>query len=126
MRWTEEQYKEWQGTKDSKNKYGAVKTESNGRTYDSKKEAERAIELKMLEDAGTIKDLQEQVNIELLPPFRQGEKSYRGIYYRADFVYIEDGKQIVEDVKGFKTDVYSIKKKMLLQRYGNFITFRET
>lgn len=125
MRWTEEQYKEWQGTKDSKNKYGAVKTESNGRTYDSKKEAERASELKILEEAGAIKDLQEQVNIELLPPFRQGEKSYRGIYYRADFVYIEDGKQIVEDVKGFKTDVYSIKKKMLLQRYGDFITFKE-
>ena len=127
MRWTEEQYKEWQGTKDSKNKYGAVKTESNGRTYDSKKEAERASELKILEEAGVIKDLQEQPRFTLQESFKYQGKTERKIEYIADFQYEENGRIIVEDVKSeiTKTPLYRVKRKLFLKRYGDKYTFIE-
>lgn len=133
MRWTEEQYQKWlEGTEKpvqhetKTNKYGAKKTEYSGRKYDSQKEAERAAELHTLEHVGQIKDLREQVDIELIPPFKYEGVQHKGIYYRADFVYVEDGQQVIEDVKGYKTDTYKIKKKILLQRYGQFIKFIET
>lgn len=127
MRWSEEQYKAWQEGQVAKpNKYNATRTDHAGKTYDSKKEAVRASELQLLQEAGKISDLKEQVEIELIPPFSYEGKAHRGIYYRADFTYTEDGRHIVEDVKGYKTDTYRMKKKMLLQRYGRFIKFRET
>jgi len=102
-------------------KYRNVKT--NG--YDSKKENARANELKLLERAGHISKLCEQVTFELQPSFKCDGKAERAIKYIADFVYQKDGKLVVEDVKGFKTDVYKIKRKMLLFKYSD-ITFIET
>lgn len=93
--------------------------------YDSAKEAYRAGKLKLLERGGLISDLQEQVTILLQERFRCNGKWERAITYIADFVYIKDGQKIVEDVKGFKTDVYKIKRKMLLFRYPD-IVFIET
>ena len=102
-------------------KYRNKKT--NG--YDSKKEAKRAEELKLLERVGSITDLQEQVSIILQERFKHNGKWERAITYIADFVYMQDGVKIVEDVKGFKTDVYKIKRKMLLFTYPD-IKFIET
>lgn len=102
-------------------KYRNKKT--NG--YDSAKESYRAGKLKLLERAGEITDLQEQVTFILQDKFKRDGKAERAITYIADFVYIQDGKKIVEDVKGFKTDVYKIKRKMLLFRYPD-IVFLET
>lgn len=102
-------------------KYRNKKT--NG--YDSKKEAKRADELKLLERGKIITDLQEQVSILLQEKFRHNGKCERPIIYIADFVYYKDGVKIIEDVKGFKTDVYRIKRKMLLFNYPD-ITFIET
>lgn len=102
-------------------KYRNKKT--NG--YDSKKEAKRADELKLLERGKIITDLQEQVSILLQEKFRHNGKWERPIIYIADFVYYKDGVKIIEDVKGFKTDVYRIKRKMLLFNYPD-ITFIET
>lgn len=87
--------------------------------YDSKKEAKRAAELKLLEKAGVISNLQEQVVYELIPAqYRivNGKKKCieRAIKYIADFQYVENGNTVVEDVKGFRTDVYRIKKKLML------------
>lgn len=87
--------------------------------YDSKKEAKRATELKLLEKAGIISRLQEQVVYELIPSqYRivDGKKKCieRAMKYIADFQYVENGNTVVEDAKGFRTEVYRIKKKLML------------
>jgi len=105
-------------------KYRNVKT--NG--YDSKKESVRANELKLLERAGHITELCEQVTFELQPSFKRDGKTERAIKYIADFTYQKDGKYIVEDVKSpitKKLSTYSMKRKMLLFKYPK-ITFIET
>lgn len=102
-------------------KYFNHKTIYNGRVYDSKKEAKRAYELEMLQRAGLISNLEKQKVFELQPSFKINGKTERAITYLADFVYIKDGKTIVEDTKGFKTDVYKIKRKLLLYKYPDII-----
>lgn len=105
-------------------KYGNRKTVIDGVTFDSKAEAERYEELKLLERAGIIRDLQLQPKFTLIPTFRKNGKTFRGITYVADFSYIENGQKIVEDVKGFKTDVYKIKRKLFEYTYRD-ITLTE-
>lgn len=93
--------------------------------YHSKKEAKRALELMVLERAGKIQNLREQVRIELLPAqYSEGRCIERAVHYVADFAYTENGIEILEDVKGFRTDTYKLKKKLLLFRHG--IRIRET
>lgn len=100
------------------NKYRNKKMVLNGRVYDSKKEMLRAIQLKQMEKVGMISDLQEQVRFTLQEPFVNNcGKKIREICYIADFVYNENGKQIVEDCKGIRTDVFKIKHKMFEKRY---------
>lgn len=101
-------------------KYGAKKREVDGIKFDSIKESRRYEELKLLEQTGEISDLQLQVRFELQPSFKIGKKTYRSIDYIADFVYVDDtGKTIVEDVKGFETPEFKLKKKLLLYKYPN-------
>ena len=96
-------------------KYGNIKTRtSDGIVHDSIKEANRWCELKLLEKAGMIQDLQRQVKFELIPK-QDGE---RAVSYIADFVYTENGKKVVEDVKGMRTKEYKLKKKMMLYFHG--------
>lgn len=97
------------------NKYHNHKTKTiDGIKHDSKKEAERWMELQMLQRTGEIANLRRQVPFELIPK-QAGE---RACNYIADFVYLDKaGKTIVEDAKGVKTDVYKIKKKLMLWRY---------
>ena len=103
------------------NKYGARKVKApDGQVFDSVKEYHRWGVLRLLERAGRISDLKRQVSYELIPK-QQGE---RACSYVADFTYIEDGKLVVEDCKGFKTDVYKIKKKLMLYVHG--IKIKET
>lgn len=102
-------------------KYGNIKTfTTDGIKHDSIKEANRWCELNLLLRAGVIQDLQRQVKFELLPK-QEGE---RAVYYIADFVYTENGKRIVEDAKGMRTEAYKLKKKMMLYFHG--IKIRET
>ena len=96
----------------------------DGIKFDSKKEGYYYIYLKELEKSNKISNLQLQVKYELQPKFKYNNKTYRAITYIADFVYEENGKTIVIDVKGFKTDVYKLKKKLLLYNYPNII-FKE-
>lgn len=104
-----------------KNKYGARKlTAPDGQVFDSVKEYHRWGCLRLLERAGEIKDLRRQVKFELIPK-QEGE---RACYYIADFTYMENGELVVEDCKGFKTDVYKIKKKLMLMEHG--IRIKET
>lgn len=102
-------------------KYNNKKTTVNGRVFDSKKEAGRYKELLLLETAGAIKDLRTQVKFTLIPAQRDevtGKVVERECSYTADFVYEEDGKTVVEDVKGFRTKEYIIKRKLMLWRHG--------
>ena len=101
-------------------KYHSRKTEIDGIIFDSKKEANRYCELKLMERAGEITDLRRQVRYEINQPYEIAGKKIRGIYYVADFVYYdnETGEPIVEDVKGMRTDVYKIKKKLFESKYN--------
>lgn len=110
------------------NKYRNKKMVLNGKVYDSKKEMMRAIQLRQMEKAGLISNLQEQVKFTLQEPFVNNYgKKIREIAYIADFTYDQDGKQIVEDVKSQATrniDVFRIKHKMFEKRYPEkFFTF---
>lgn len=96
-------------------KYANKKTEIDGVLFDSRKEAGRYQELRLLERAGEITDIERQVTYELIPK-QQGE---RAVKYIADFRYKDkDGQVVVEDVKGYKTEVYKIKRKLMLHRHG--------
>lgn len=100
-------------------KYRNIKTELDGITFDSKKEAYRYAELKLLEKGGVIKDLQRQVKFELQPSFYYQGKKQRPIIYICDFYYKQNGKEIIEDVKSEATKnnaVYKLKKKMMLYK----------
>ena len=109
-------------------KYNSRKTVIDGITFDSKKEAKRYIELKNKQEEGEISDLRLQVPFELVPSFTieiDGKKrKRRNIRYIADFVYYEDGQKVVEDVKGRKTDIYKLKKKLFEYKYN--VTIKET
>lgn len=121
----------------SRNKYGSKKVIVDGITFDSKKEAHRFQELKLLEKAGEITELQRQVKYILIPEQREetdkvytkGEKKgqpKKGILleretaYIADFVYkdMRNGETIVEDTKGYKTKEYIIKRKLMMYIHG--------
>lgn len=105
-------------------KYHAKKTTVDGITFDSKREANRYLTLKSMEEDGAIEDLRRQVRYELVPAFDVDGRHYRPVYYVADFVYREDGHKVIEDVKGMKTDVYKLKSKLVAYRYG--MNIRET
>lgn len=126
------------------NKCGNRKITVNGITYDSKKEYKRHQTLMLLEKAGEITDLQRQVRFNLIPAqyetvetgelYKIGAKKgqpktkqicvEKAVDYVADFVYTENGKQIVEDVKGYRnpsTSVYAYfvtKRKLMLYIHG--------
>jgi len=95
-------------------KYRNIKT--NG--YSSKKEAYRAQALKILEKSGHITDLREQVPFIIIPAVVINGRKSCARKYIADFVYIEDGKQVVEDCKGFKTEMYRIKRHLMKSVHG--------
>lgn len=104
-------------------KYHAKKTVVDGITFDSKREADRYLVLKSMEEDGAIEDLRRQVRYELMPAFDVDGRHYRPVFYVADFVYVdkETGKEVVEDVKGMRTDVYRLKSKLFARRYGKVI-----
>lgn len=110
----------------SYNKYGNKKVVVDGHSFDSKKEARRYGELKLLARAGKIKDLELQPKFELIPTIRTETETLERVSYYADFRYYDMTKncEVVEDVKGYKTSVYILKKKMLLHKYPD-INFRE-
>lgn len=94
-------------------KYGNTRTYYNGRTYDSKAEAKRAGELDILLRAGHIKSWEPQPKFEIVV----NEKKI--CTYRADFkVEYPDGTTEIEDVKGVRTPVYKLKKKLVEALYG--------
>lgn len=100
-------------------KYRAIKTVIDGVTFDSRKEGRRYRELRLLERSGVIKDLCLQPRFLLQEAYSKNGKAVRKIEYIADFSYydLEKDKFVVEDVKGVKTDVYRLKKKIFEYKY---------
>lgn len=100
-------------------KYHSRKVTVDGITFDSKKEARKYQELKLLKRAGEIKDFELQPEFVLLEGFRDMNGVWhRPIKYRADFRVINnDGSEVIIDTKGHRTREYQIKKKMLLYQY---------
>lgn len=98
-------------------KYKNKKVIIDGIEFDSKKEAKRYQELLLMQRVGKITDLKMQVPYTLIPAFNLNKKRYRSMSYVADFVYKKDGKEVVEDTKGFRTNVYKIKKKLMAYIY---------
>lgn len=98
-------------------KYNNRKVRCFGETFDSMLECERYKYLKALEQQKVISNLQRQVKYVLLPSQKDSKTQKtieREITYLADFVYEKGSQTIVEDVKGMKTDVYKIKRKLML------------
>lgn len=100
-------------------KYKNIKTTRllpNGEsvTFDSKKEALRFDKLLLLAKQGIIKNLVLQPEFEIIPSVKHNNKTLCKIKYIADFKYEQNNKTIIEDVKGFKTDVYNLKKRLFL------------
>ena len=112
------------------NKYGAkkIKDPATGYMFDSRKEFIRWCELRIMERTSKITDLKRQVKYVLIPAQcdNRGKVLERECSYIADFVYYDFalGQQIVEDCKGYKTEAYKLKKKMLL--YVHNIRIKET
>lgn len=104
----------------SRSKYGSQKVTVGGVTFDSQREYRRFCELSLLERAGKITNLQRQVKYVLIPSQKdeKGKVIERECSYIADFVYVENGRLVVEDAKGYKTPEYRIKKKMALYFHG--------
>ena len=98
-------------------KYRAVKTVVDGVTFASKREAARYLELKLMERGGIISDLH------LQEPYAMVVNGVKICKYYADFVYMEAGQLVCEDVKGMRTQVYNLKKRLMQACHG--ITIRE-
>lgn len=94
-------------------KYKNVRTEVDGITFASKKEAKRYGELRLMQKAGVIDHLKTH------PAFPLVINDECVCSYIADFCYnLPDGKLVVEDCKGFKTDVYKLKAKLMKAVHG--------
>lgn len=101
-----------------KSKYGNRKTEKDGIQFASKKEADRYGELRLMELANEIVDLKRQVSYDLRV------NGFLICRYIADFVYTDKHGRVIEDTKGFRTQIYRIKKKLMKACHN--IEIRET
>ena len=112
------------------NKYSNQKVTIDGETFDSRREAKRYCELKLLERAGEIRHLRRQEKFLLIPSQYEEVVDAKGkpkqkciekeCVYIADFVYQDSrtGELVVEDTKGVRTKEYIIKRKLMLKEYG--------
>jgi hypothetical protein len=94
----------------TRNKYGAKKTVVGDITFASKKEANRWMELQLLERAGEITNLRRQVKVELMGQHRPlYTRTGRKMKYTADFAYIENGVEVLEETKGYASRDYEVR-----------------
>ena len=125
----------YRGWRRNGTKYNAQKCVVDGITFDSRKEANRYCELKLLERGHVITDLRLQVEFVLIPNQYITEERYgkngrrlkdkqilleRKCCYIADFVYVDNrtGETVVEDAKGMRVEPYQVKKKLMLWVHG--------
>lgn len=105
----------------TRSKFGNTSAVVDGITFASKREARRYGVLKMLEQAGEIRELERQVSFPLMcdgKPIKirsRGVPNGRQVRYVADFVYfdVRSNRRVVEDVKGYPSDVYKLKRAIM-------------
>lgn len=118
-------------------KYGNKKVEYQGKLFDSKREMQRYVVLKEAEEKGLISDLRTQITFELIPAITEEYVEHlktkdkiktrvlqRAVTYKADFVYIKDDEEIIEDVKISKALIpkeFALKEKIFFWKYGKRI-----
>lgn len=137
LRWTEEQLADFQqrnkafdgiaeshGLTPKPSKYRAQKVTIDGITFDSKKEGARYCQLKSMEKAGQISNLTLQPSFDLAPAITIRGKKKPPLRYVADFQYMENDRSVTEDCKGMITDVYKIKRHLMMTVHG--IEIKET
>jgi len=106
-------------------KYRAKKVEIDGVKFDSKKEANYAKHLALLAQQGLVDTITYQPRYVLQEKFNKNGIHFRAINYVADFAVVySDGHVEVVDVKGFRTPVYKIKRKMFELKYPD-LTLKE-
>lgn len=107
-------------------KYHNQKIKTIDGDFDSKKEYSDWLTLKLREKIGEIYGLERQKKFELIPAIKTSVETLKSVSYVADFVYFdrELDSWVAMDSKGFKTDVYQIKKKLFIKNYPEWI-FRE-
>ena len=106
------------------NKYKNKKITLDGHKFDSKKEAMYYLKLKDMQERGEITALELQPRFIVQEGFSYNGKKERAISYVSDFKYEKDFDTYVVDVKGYKTDVYKLKRKLFLYKY-DYIKFIE-
>src|SRR5690625_4823265 len=106
-----------------KSKYNNQRVTVDGYTFDSKMEAEYYHQLKLRKRANDIKDFKLQTRYLLQKRFRKNAKKYNKIEYIADFeiIHNDETRELI-DVKGVRTQVFNIKKKMFHKRYPYRLT----
>ena len=108
-----------------RNKYNSKSIVIDGEKFDSMMEADRYLELSLMQRAGIISNLECHPTFTLQEPFSCDGKRYQSIKYTPDFRYEEGGRIVVEEVKGYKTKDYSIRKRLFLYQYGERVLFKE-
>jgi len=103
-----------------KSKYNAKPQTEDGYYFDSKAELRRYRDLRLMYGFSKIDALEVHPVFVLLDDFVHCGKKIRGIRYEADFQYIEDGKTVIEDVKGVRTKEFNLKLKLFMARYPEF------
>lgn len=98
-------------------KYHNKKVDSVDGKFDSKFEYEEWCRLKLLERGHVISELQRQVSFDIIPTIKTTAGTLQKIRYVADFVYVENGITKIVDTKGYVTDVFQIKKRLLINQY---------
>lgn len=110
------EYRELVKKSEAKSKYHNEKVEFRGITFDSIKERDYYILLLDREKKGEVRHINRQYKVEIQPAFTtpSGEK-IKAITYLADFYFYDKTRKAwrIIDVKGYKTDVYRLKKKLL-------------
>lgn len=101
------------------NKYHARKVTIDGIEFDSRAEGRRYLFLKSEQEAGRISDLKDHPRFRLLDGFDWNGKHYKPVNFSPDFQYVENGKTIVEDVKGgpTRTAAFTLRLKLWIRQH---------
>jgi hypothetical protein len=102
-------------------KYGNKPASEDGLNFDSQAERGRYRELVFLQRAGAISELGLHPRFIIVEGYNKRDGSHvRPVYYEADFMYVENGTVVVEDVKGVATQVFKLKRKLFERRYPQY------
>ena len=110
----------WRFLQNPRSKLQSIECIVDGIKFQSRLEARRYTQLKQMEQEGVIRNLVLQPKFLLQEKFEDPytHKKYQPIYYIGDFLYVADGcQQVVEEIKGFATEVFRLKFKLVIHKY---------